>query len=194
MVICRSNLKQIGLAGHLYAEDNETYIPRGGVWGMWFLDFLPYVGHDVDLSDYRNVDIFRCPSYPDKNQTIGFVSNAWTFNDRTDMTGSQVNGPSKLSIYKSPMTKVYLADNESGPWRPIIDDALDPDIERLDVWKPTHLPDSTIEGREDDTTALEDGRRVAKERHREGSNYLFFDWHADYVATEDMNINYWRDK
>ncbi|MCK5172862.1 MAG: prepilin-type N-terminal cleavage/methylation domain-containing protein, partial [Planctomycetes bacterium] len=29
-IICRSNIRQIGLAAYLYAEDNDTYIPRGG--------------------------------------------------------------------------------------------------------------------------------------------------------------------
>ncbi len=30
MIVCRSNMKQIGLAAHLYAEGNKDYIPRGG--------------------------------------------------------------------------------------------------------------------------------------------------------------------
>jgi prepilin-type processing-associated H-X9-DG protein len=115
-----------------------------------------------------------------------------------DMTGTQVNtldGATKLEAFPSRSQKVYIADSESGPWRPIIESADDMDaLPRYDVWHPDHLPDSTVEGDETDAVALERGRRVARERHREGSNYLFLDWHADYVATENMTINKWRDK
>lgn len=186
MIICRSNLKQIGLAANLYAEDNETYIPRGGEYDVWFLYFLPYIGQE-GVTDYRNAGIFTCGSYPNKDQTICYVINAWTFANNTDMAGVQVSGPTKLESFKSRMQKVYLADSEDGEWRPVIQDALSPDLDRMDIWKVTHLPNST-------DVSVEDGRRVARERHKDGANYLFLDWHADYIATEDMDIRYWRDK
>jgi prepilin-type processing-associated H-X9-DG protein len=189
MVICRSNMKQIGIAAYLYTEANESYIPRGGDTGAetWFNCFLPYLGKENNDGDYRNVKIYRCPSFPDKRQTVCFVVNAWTFKSKSDPVGSDVPEPTKLDVFKRPSYTVYLADNENGSWRPIILDDTDPvAIQRLDVWYPDHLPDSTNEN-------ITYGRRVAKERHREGANYLFLDWHVKYVATEDMDINYWRD-
>ena len=44
---CLSNLKQIGLAATLYSQDHDFFIPRGytGSSSIWFMDFLPYVGH-----------------------------------------------------------------------------------------------------------------------------------------------------
>ena len=44
---CLSGLKQIGLAATLYAQDYDWFIPRGstGSSTIWFMDFLPYVGH-----------------------------------------------------------------------------------------------------------------------------------------------------
>jgi prepilin-type N-terminal cleavage/methylation domain-containing protein/prepilin-type processing-associated H-X9-DG protein len=193
-IICRSNMKQIGIAGHLYAQDNENFVPRGGVYDVWFIEFLPYIGAEYNQTNYKNLKILKCQSYPESEQTVTYVVNAWTFANAADMTGTQVNGPKKLDIFKSRYSKVYLADSEGGPWRPIIDDRTDPDIERFDVWKVSHLPDSNVEGNAGDTNALENGRRVGQKRHRDGSNYLFFDWHVDYVPTKDMNINYWRDK
>jgi prepilin-type N-terminal cleavage/methylation domain-containing protein/prepilin-type processing-associated H-X9-DG protein len=189
MVICRSNMKQIGLAAYLYAEANDSYIPRGGDAGTetWFNCFLPYLGKENHDGDYRNVKIYRCPSFPDKRQTVCFVVNAWTFTDKNDTQGEEVLEPTKLDVFKKPMYTVYLADNEDGPWRPIIEDVGDgTDLQRLDVWLPGHLPGSNNEN-------ITYGRRVAKARHRDGANYLFLDWHVEYVATEDMNINYWRD-
>ena len=186
-IICRSNMRQIGLAGILYAEANETYIPRGGAFGTWFKCFLPYLGGEETTTDYRDVNIYRCPSFPDKKQTVCYVVSSWTFNDRTDMVGQEVTQPTKLKTFRRPKDTAYLADNEDGPWRPIITNENDTGIMRLDVWNPGHLPDSPAE----DMTF---GRRIAKERHKKGSNYLFLDWHVEYIETKDMSVKYWKDK
>ena len=186
-VVCKNNVRQIGLAANLYAEDNQTYLPRGGASGTWFKCFLPYLGAEHNTGDYRNVKIYRCPSFPNKEQTVCFVVSSWTFNDKNDPSGHEVREPTKLDTFKTPMMKVYLADNEDGSWRPIIKQEGDPDIMRLDVWHLGHLPDSTSEDRTH-------GRRVARDRHRDGCNYLFLDWHAEYIPTEDMSVKYWRNK
>ncbi len=187
MVVCRSNVRQIGTAAYLYAEAYDTYLPRGGASGTWFKCFLPYVDDKSNEGDYRRVKIYRCPTFRDKRQTVCFVVNSWTFDDKDDQEGHEITAPTKYNTFKGPAYKVYLADNEEGDWRPIIEEEGDPDILRLDVWNPGHLPGS-------DSENVTYGRRVAKERHRKGSNYLFLDWHAEYVATEDMDIRYWRDK
>lgn len=187
MMICTSNMTQIGRAAYLYAEDNETFVPRGGQAGTWFKCFLPYVGGTIDTKDYRNVKIYRCQSFPDKQQTVCFVVSSWTFDSKTDMTGHEITAPTKLSVFKHPMTTVYMAENEEGPWRPIIEDENDPDIQRLDVWNPGHLPTSN-------GTDITNGRRIAQKRHRDGGNYLFLDWHVEYIPSKDMSVRYWRDK
>ncbi len=186
-VVCRSNMRQIGYAVILYAEANDTYIPRGGRFGTWFKCFLPYLGRESNEGDYRNVKIYRCPSFPDKRQTVCYVVSSWTFDSKSDMSGHEITSPTKLETFKHPMSTVYLADNEEAPWRPVIQQDGDPDIMRIDVWHVGHLPDSTSE----DITR---GRRVARDRHRQGCNYLFLDWHVEYIATEDMSIRYWRDR
>jgi prepilin-type N-terminal cleavage/methylation domain-containing protein/prepilin-type processing-associated H-X9-DG protein len=187
MTVCMSNQEQIGIAAYLYTEDNDSYIPRGGQFGTWFQCFLPYVGHREDTSDYRNVKIYRCLSFPDKRQTVCYVVSSWTFDSKTDMTGHEITAPTRLSTFSYPMTTVYMADNEEGPWRPVIEEETDPDIQRLDVWSLNHLPDS-------DTEDITNGRRVARSRHRQGCNYMFLDWHVEYIPTEKMSIEYWRDK
>jgi prepilin-type N-terminal cleavage/methylation domain-containing protein/prepilin-type processing-associated H-X9-DG protein len=197
--ICLSNLKQIGIAAMLYAEDWDSYIPRGANTGdpIWFVQFLPYLGHKTNDGDYRNVDIYRCKSFPrdghglnnipNSRQTVCYVINDWTFSSRSDTQGNQVSKPTRLSVFKRPAYTIYLADNEAGSWRPIIEDENSTDIMRCDIFDPGHLPTSN-------STNITYGRRIARERHREGCNVLFLDWHAEYIKAEDMTIDSWRDK
>ena len=196
---CLSGLKQIGLAANLYAADHDTYIPRG-VWSsgsIWFIQFLPYLGHKYNTGDYRTVSVYNCKSFPrtgvglnnipNSEQTVCYVINDWTFTGITDNEGSPVSSPTKLSVFKRPARTLYMTDNEDGTWRPIIQSEDSEDLVRIDVFDPGHLPTS-------DSQDIYTGRRVARARHREGCNVLFLDWHSEYIATEDHTIDLWRDK
>lgn len=196
--ICLSGLKQVGTAAMLYSQDYDSFIPRGaGSIGLvWFVQFLPYLGHQENETDYRNVKIYRCPSFPrngfglydipNSRQTVCYVINDWTFEDRDDEVGTDVTHPTKLSVFKSPVSTIYIADNENGEWRPIIEDKDSPEIMRCDIFSPNHLPTS-------DSTDVTYGRRIARERHRDGCNVLMLDWHSEWVRAEDMTIDMWRD-
>ncbi|MBM4028667.1 MAG: type II secretion system protein [Planctomycetes bacterium] len=196
---CLSGLKQIGVAGALYAQDYDYFIPRGstGSTPIWFMQYLPYLGHRHHESDYRSVKVYRCQSFPttgnglydvpNRLQTVCYVINDWTFSSRTDTTGAGVGKPTKLSVFRRPAQTIYLADNEAGPWRPIIESATSREIIRCDIFIRTHLPLS-------DSEHINDGRRIARARHRQGCNVLCLDWHSEYVAAEDMTVDMWRDK
>ena len=161
------------------------------------MQFLPYVGQRHNKGDYKSVKIYRCKSFPttgyglrnvsNSRQTVCYVINDWTFSSRTDQSGTSMGRPTKLSVFKRPAYTIYLADNEDGFWRPIIESENSQDIIRCDIFIRTHLPDST-------STHINDGRRVARERHSEGCNVLFLDWHSEHVRAEDMTIGMWRDK
>ncbi len=197
--ICSSNLRQIGLAANLYAQEWDNFIPRGSVnaAGLWFSQFLPYVGHEGNDGDYRNVKIYRCRSFPrtgvgmanvpNSRQTVHYVINDWTFSSRSDQTGTSVTVPTRVTTFKSPPTTIYLADNEDGSWRPIIEDQSSPEIFRMDIIQTGHLPMSN-------SHSAQAGRRVARERHRDGCNVLFLDWHSEWVRAEDNTVRMWRDK
>jgi len=196
---CLSNLKQIGVAAELYAYDYDRFIPRGSTGSnpIWFMQFLPYVGQKHNQGDYKSVKIYRCNSFPstgsglrgvpNKLQTVCYVMNDWTFSGRNDNSGTSIGKPTKLSVFRRPAQTIYMADNEDGDWRPIIESENSPEIIRCDIFIKTHLPDS-------ESHHINDGRRVARERHNKGCNVLFIDWHSEYVAAEDMTIDMWRDK
>jgi prepilin-type N-terminal cleavage/methylation domain-containing protein/prepilin-type processing-associated H-X9-DG protein len=196
---CLSNLRQIGVATELYANDNDLFIPRGSTGSnpIWFMQFLPYLGQKHNQGDYKSVKIFRCKSFPrtgnglynvpNASQTVCYVMNDWTFSGKTDTSGTSVGKPTKLSVFRRRARTIYLADNEDGDWRPIIESEDSPEIIRCDIFVSTHLPDS-------ESHDINNGRRVARERHNKGGNALFLDWHAEHVRAEEMTIDLWRDK
>ena len=181
-VVCKSNLKQIGMATNLYALDQDLYIPRSAEWQgatkPWFKLFMPHLAQKPIGDDYRTVKIFRCPSYPDKEQTVCYVINGWT-------KEGVPRGRSKLTEFRRPASIIYLADNEDGWWRPIVKMATDRGTTRSDVFRLAHLPNSDIE-------AVTGGRRVARARHRDGCNVLFLDWHVAWMAAEEMTGDMWK--
>jgi len=183
-VVCRNNLRQIGMGAGFYADAYDMFIPRSAEWRgnikPWFQLFMPFLAPKPVGDDYRSVEIFRCPSYPDKEQTVCYVVNGWRKEG-----GNEWRGRSKLTECHRPASTIYLADNEDGPWRTIITNATDRDVTRCDVFRPEHLPSSDSQG-------ITTGRRVARARHKNGCNCLFLDWHVEWMAAEDMTVDMWR--
>jgi len=205
-VCCLNNLKQIGIALHGYAQESDDYIPRAlDNEVKWLLAFMPFLGEKYrNAQDYREVDVYQCPAFPrsgagvsnvsNAGQTVDYVVNAWDMDDpglSTGNRGKQKDEPSKLGKIPRPAERIYLADNEAGPWRPVILNRKDLDIASvfnlLDVWSATHMPAS-----EQETVGNNLVRRVARDRHRrEGCNNLFFDGHADWLSAEESTSRYW---
>jgi len=176
-VTCRNNLKQIGLALTLYAEDNEGKFPRNG--GVWIVKFMPYIGGQGDQDrDYRQMGVYNCPMYPNREQTLDYVINSWK--DGVE----EYIGYSPVLDFRQPALKVFLADNEEGSWRPVITDkgGLTGRGE-FDVWRAQHLP-----------TGPDGQRRVARARHKDGCNAAFMDGHSDWVQAEKMTEQMWQPK
>lgn len=180
---CLSNLKQIGLAMHAYASDYDYLLPRAelrpgiaiytGIDMRWPVLFMPYVGGLSDkFEKYFEVKIYDCPSYPLKEQTVDYCSNAF------DLKGTlkEYFGFTKLDDFPRHTTTIYLADYEYIPNAAHIKIILQGDppdtmkvkMQSLDVWHPSHLP-----------SAPDSSRRVARDRHRKWLNCLFIDGHSE---------------
>ena len=205
-VYCLSSLKQIGIAMHAYALDNDDFIPRALDHKVkWILAFIPYLGNEYkNIQDYREVNVYQCPSFPrtgidqyghsNGEQTVDYVVNAWDMDNpglTTGDKGKQKAEPSKLIKVKSPAQRIYMADNEAGDWRPVVRNRYELDIlskfNYLDVWSSTHLPPSDQETKGNNLT-----RRVARDRHRnKGCNNLFFDGRADWLRWDENTTKYW---
>ncbi len=206
-LICLSNLRQIGTGALVYAEEHNAYLPRNtGGSTPWIIAFMPYLGGDnATRTDYREIKIYSCPSFPtkgtgandasgvpvpNKEQTVDYVLNSW-LNDTNEFIGL-----TKLSEFRHPHSTIYMADNEDGPWRDIVRDVqIIQNIGGFDVWEPPHLP-----------TGPDGSRRVAQRRHNRkkrdpindpsleglGCNNMFLDGHSEWVAAEDNLPRLWR--
>ena len=186
---CYNNLKQMGLAMILYADDNKGLVPRGNGPYWWQL-FIPALGGaSAALDQYGRVRVYTCPSYPDKRQVICYVVNAWQFSSPKDMTGSELTGLWNMSRFQQPAETIYFADNESASWRPVFTlTNVIGSLDLNDVWSPTHLP--YISGGRN----LSGERRVAATRHGLGSNLMFLDGHAGWKNTRRMTVDDWREQ
>jgi prepilin-type N-terminal cleavage/methylation domain-containing protein/prepilin-type processing-associated H-X9-DG protein len=183
---CLSNLHQMGIGLLLYADDSDGVIPRGNE-PLWFQVLSPNLGVR-STNNFKKVKIYTCPSYPDKQQLICYVDNAWQFTSPADPIGYELNGLSKINRIKRPSDTIYLADNEYGSWRPIITDLNTIGSDELnDVWNPAHLPYAS-NGR-----TLNPERRVALARHGNGSAFLFFDGHAAWKKSNFLVVDDWRE-
>lgn len=199
--ICRNNLRQIGAAAAMYAQDNDHTVPRGAQAAnidreyIWFLNFMPYLAHEKNTQDYRDVNIFRCPAYPDKRQTVCFVINGCYLEDQDDRTGREWNmaefGRCRLLKYNRLHETVYLTDHAYlNGGRPIIEDADNPELALCDVREAPDLPYERT--RYGEVIKLNPSRRISAERHRKGVNVLYADWHVGWVDSESMDIDMFR--
>jgi prepilin-type N-terminal cleavage/methylation domain-containing protein/prepilin-type processing-associated H-X9-DG protein len=187
---CLANLKQIGVAMHLYAGDYDYQLPRAelrpgvlvyaGIEMRWPVLFMPYVGgQSKNFENYYELEIFDCPSYPYKEQTVDYCTNAF------DLKGSMTEyfGFSKLDDFPRHATTIYMADYEYIPEVDHIKIILKddpPDImkvkmQSLDVWNASHLP-----------SAPDGSRRMASDRHNKRLNCLFIDGHSNDMMANDI--------
>jgi len=200
-VTCQSNLRSVGLAFNLFAQDNNYKIPRGGGGEdsrRWHFLLLEYLARSKqEGADYQDVKVYDCPAYPDKDQTVCFVINAFDPDPEVERDTSEFTS---IDTLRARSSTIYLADNEDGPWRPIIKNR-GVDWGSADVSYETHLPGTIIRNAElvggswsEQRDLNYSGCRVAHARHRHGHNALFFDWHVDYVPAEESVSENWRPK
>lgn len=148
-----------------------------------------------DKRDYLEVEIFRCPSYPDKRQTVCYVINGCYLEDDNDRVGQEWNmanfGKCKLPSYKRLHETIYLTDHAYlNGTRPIIEDADNPQLALCDVMEAPDLPyEITVCG---EVARLNPARRISAERHRMGVNVLYADWHVGWIQSEAMDIDIFR--
>ncbi len=196
--VCLNDLKQAGLAVQLFAGDNDRGSAGNSRWWENLMPYVPKVGVD---KRYQNVKIFMCPSYPipkntpNKSQVITYVVNAWDIQLASSCQSKSNDhiGFSKITNFNSPSQSSYLLDNEDGAEnqginRPIITSFQDMQTDLNHVWHPSHLPYGLGSKR------LSKDRRIAANRHNNGSNILFIDGHVGFRKAELIDIDLFKEK
>jgi len=151
---CISNLKQWGLATHLYIEDNEDYLPPEGFENPgdnqtnigWYIQLPRILGlpryHDQGWRTNASVEpgntVWLCPS--NRRRSNGNNLFHYCMNDLVDGTGTN-DHPITISTIHSPHTMVWMFDSKNLP--------------ALGEWSFVH-----------------------RDLHNRGANLLFLDGHA----------------
>lgn len=169
--VCMNNLRQIGMACYMYADNWDGCFPRGvdwdaTVWRTWANLIAPYLGHTPSYySDMTKVKILVCRSdinhqaYPD-------LLAAGLFSYAANVGSSGVNGPMglfKIARIQKPSNMVLIVES-------------DPNLNgsRSVVYGYTN-PDKIAGAR----------------RHSGGSNVLFCDGHVGYYKEEALATLTW---
>jgi len=135
---CLNNLKQWGVAEHLYAMENEDYLPPDGVGSPTDASLLKtdtkgwYIQLPEIISVQRYVDVpwrmdpaiepgrsvWICPSNPRRaNVSASGISHNlfhYCVNGLLDGTGAD-DRPTRTTIVRSPSTAVYMFDSKNLP-------------------------------------------------------------------------------
>lgn len=203
--VCLSNLKQLGYAANLYANENNGFVPREGVDNPtrerppWAVALRPYidsaVSPDEDLNDlFANAAYFRDPSRKKDRHVLHYLTNAMPFKEpgvpdpSAALNWKKRRGPTKIERIVNASGVVYMTD--------YFDDA---DGKRADEIYSGPLTDMNIAQWYDlwlgsHVTGGPTSRRMEPKRHGTGCNVLFFDCHAGGVSATDVReIKMWDD-
>jgi prepilin-type N-terminal cleavage/methylation domain-containing protein/prepilin-type processing-associated H-X9-DG protein len=188
--VCLNNLRQLGMATHLYAQDYDYKVPRYG--GMWPFLYITYIDNSSkrglsrgDSAGFGKVKVYQCPSFPIKDQLICYAVNQLKSGSRsTAPVGSDAF--TKLDDFPRKAETIYMADYDAdfsgedrGSAKVSRTEAELSKCNFMDIRQTDHLP-----------SASENTRRWAPDRHMpKGINCLYVDGHAG--TTEATEITLW---
>jgi len=184
-VQCMSQLRQLGIGAHVYAQNNDDAILPFALGSDWWVvtlrDELPNARPDFDNS---GTSIFRCPARPDNPFNASRTSYAMSYaTNRVDASGGTVSWlpdyPGTIARAIHPSTSFYIADGN-----PFANNALG--------WTWVMFPHGS--------SNAATGNRMDTDRHLGNAAVLYLDGHVEQNSlAEDLQDapteqahRYWR--
>lgn len=154
---CMSNLKQIGVAAHVYIQDHEDQLPQSSHTGnSWVARLQPYAGA---------TNIYRCPKDKHLTRPYSYAINDFLLPPPAGGGGTNFNKIGAIPFPSDTTFMLECADSYASSDHFHFNDPDDP----FD-----YLP-SSFRG------------QVAVFRHLNAANYLFVDSHAERISQRAAN-------
>jgi len=171
---CKNNLKQIGLAMHIYSTDYNEWFPRGpdGCYSSYSLGLLCYAGNQY----VTNMELFLCPSQTE------VITGAWQISSggRTDANGGMHDSSTAYSYdqFKRPSSPQLCA---------LVSDQMG--VEAADAFGSPGTMSAADFARFDGTATAAWSARPelnSPNHNGEGQNILYVDGHVEWGSTPSM--------
>jgi len=170
---CLSNLKQIGLGVHMYAQDYDERMPQlsyavVGETGSAFFNGQRIWWYEMLNPYIKNTQLWACPSKDQENRICGCTTEGepralWGYGMNCDWRGGVTGGP-KLGNLPVPATTIYASD-------------ADCVVVRTDVTSAYPGPNGTCP--------------TTFSPHNDGKNHLFCDGHAKWGKKQGEPPSHW---
>ena len=160
-VMCSGQLRQLGLAVHLYAEDHEDQFPRSQHSAFahrqqpWGIALAPYLGSSRQTWTQLVTSLYHCPS-DRRSRPWSYGLNVYFELGPEDDYEGKPQTWRRISFVPRPAQTILFAENAS-------------DVDHLmpNYW---NRPEDAID--------------VASRRHAGRAHYLFVDGHAESKTVE----------
>jgi prepilin-type N-terminal cleavage/methylation domain-containing protein/prepilin-type processing-associated H-X9-DG protein len=149
---CLNNLKQIGLASMMYADENEDSLPRSSHTGQsWVGTLQPYCG---------GTDLWRCQRDPHRTRLYSYAINDFLL--PPDSPGGAGPDYSRLTAVPAPGETFFMAECADAYANSDHFHFADPD--------------------EGDYSPAAFAAEIAVKRHQNTAHYLFVDGHVERLS------------